>query len=187
MSIPTQPLALATLSVLVVDDEDGVRDLLTEHLTSRGLSVTAVANGGMAVDLITREAGRFGLVFADLHLPEKDGMAVLEAARRVNASAYVVIITGYATLDSAIRAVRLGAYDYITKPFSLGQIDVILARIEDRLSLESENRRLMRRIDTRDVESAHSVLDRLTSMEMRLEAIESMLRELGGGFPRRRS
>lgn len=186
MSIPSSQSTLSSLGALVVDDEDGVRELLAEHLAGRGLKVTAVADGGAAIDAIQREAGSIGLVFADLHLPNADGITVLEAARRVNASAYVVIITGYATLDSAIRAVRLGAYDYLTKPFSLGQIDVILRRIEDRMSLESENRRLLHRIDTREAENAHGVSDRLTLMEARLASIEQVLRELSGELGRRR-
>ena len=82
-------------------------------------------------------------VVTDLSLPGADGLAVLRAARQANASSYVVIVTGYASLDSAISAVRLGAYDYLTKPFSLGQLDVILRRIGDRASLERENRQLI--------------------------------------------
>lgn len=175
------------MSALVVDDEDGVRDLLAEHLASRGIRVTAVADGARAIAAIERAAGAIGLVFADLHLPKADGMAVLEAARTANASAYVVIITGYATLDSAIQAVRLGAYDYLTKPFSLGQIDVVLRRIDDRISLESENRRLLHRIDTRDGESAHGVPERLTALEGRLASIEMLLRDLTAELARRRS
>jgi DNA-binding NtrC family response regulator len=186
MSIPSQPLALSTMPALVVDDEDGVRELLAEHLSAKGIPVTAVSDGAAAIEAIARQSGRFGLVFADLHLPKSDGMAVLEAARAANSSAYVVIITGYATLDSAIRAVRLGAYDYLTKPFSLGQIDVILRRIEDRISLESENRRLLHRIDTREGESAHGVRERLTAVEARLAGIESLLRDLTAEVMRRR-
>ena len=92
MSIPSVPLTLSAVPALVVDDEGGVRELLAEHLAARGIQVTAVSDGAAALEAIGREAGRFGLVFADLHLPKFDGMAVLEAARAANASAYVVII-----------------------------------------------------------------------------------------------
>ncbi|MGE0863985.1 MAG: response regulator, partial [Vicinamibacterales bacterium] len=83
---------------------------------------------------------RFGLVVTDLNLPGADGFAVLQAARQANNNCYVVIVTGYASLDSAIHAVRVGAYDYLTKPFSMGQLDVVLTRITDRASLEQQNR-----------------------------------------------
>src|SRR5687768_9179346 len=82
-------------------------------------------------------------------MPGADGFEVLKTARKGNRSCYVVMITGYATLDSALRAVREGAYDYLAKPFSLGQLDVMLARIKDRISLERENRDLRRRLGGR--------------------------------------
>ena len=98
-----------------------------------------------------------------------------------------MIITGYASLDSAITAVRLGAYDYLTKPFSLGQIDVLMPRVEDRLALEAENRTLLRRIDTREGETAHAAHDRFGVIEARLGAIETTLRDLVSELTRRRT
>ena len=111
---------------------------------------------------------------------------MLQAARAASPSTQVVIITGYASLDSAIAAVRLGAYDYLTKPFSLGQIDVLLARVEDRLALEAENRALLRRIDTRETETAHAAQDRLGALEARLSSIEQAIRDLTTELTRRR-
>jgi DNA-binding NtrC family response regulator len=108
----------------------------------------------------------------------------LRAAKTLNPAVYVVIITGYASLETAIEAVRLGAYDYLTKPFSLGQIGVILERIEDRLALEQENRRLTRRLDGRPRplrdpdEEGPSVDSRVASMESRLARIESLLSDI---------
>jgi two-component system response regulator AtoC len=107
-------------------------------------------------------------------MPGSDGLAVLQAARKTNPAVYVVIITGFATLDSAIQAVRLGAYDYLTKPFSLGQIDVIVRRILDRLALDAENR-----IGERTpVDLSPAMAVRLDSIEARLARLESLLREL---------
>ena len=118
--------------VLVVDDEAAVRELLLEYFNALGFRVTGAEDGRGAIATLQRSWGRFGLVITDLNLPGADGFAVLQAARQSNAGCYVVIITGYASLDSAIRAVRVGAYDYLTKPFSLGQLDVVLSRIQDR-------------------------------------------------------
>src|SRR5688572_31296403 len=86
-------------------------------------------------------------------MPGADGFEVLKTARAGNRACYVVMITGYATLDSALRAVREGAYDYLAKPFSLGQLDVMLARIRNLLSLERENRDLRRRLAGRPTPS----------------------------------
>jgi DNA-binding NtrC family response regulator len=88
-------------------------------------------------------------VLTDINMPGADGFEVLKTARAGNRSCYVVMITGYATLDSALRAVREGAYDYLAKPFSLGQLDVMLARIKHLIALESENRDLRRRLGGR--------------------------------------
>lgn len=119
------------LDVLVVDDEPTVRELLHEYFGASGFRVTSAPDGRGAITILQRSWGRFGLVITDLNLPGADGFAVLQAARQVNPNCFVVIITGFASLDSAIRAVRVGAYDYLTKPFSLAQLDVILARIGD--------------------------------------------------------
>ena len=69
---------------------------------------------------------QFAVIITDLHLPGADGFEVLRAAREANPSIYVVMITGYASIDSAVRAVREGAYDYLAKPFALGQLEVVL-------------------------------------------------------------
>ena len=135
------------LEALVVDDEAEIRELLVEFLRSKGLPVASACDGRAAVTALQREPSRYNFVITDLALPGVDGLGVLRAAREANPSCQVVIVTGYASLDSAIQAVRLGAYDYLTKPFSLGQIDVILARLRYRLNLEAENRQLLHRLE----------------------------------------
>jgi DNA-binding NtrC family response regulator len=130
--------------VLVVDDDDAVLDLIVSYFNGLGMLVTGAKDGRAAIAALQRSGGRFGLVVTDLNLPGADGFAVLQAARHANNKCYVVIVTGYASLDSAIHAVRVGAYDYLTKPFSMGQLDVVLTRITDRASLEQRNRDLNR-------------------------------------------
>jgi two-component system, OmpR family, response regulator len=116
--------------VLVADDDAGIRQLLTDFLGDRGLAVASTGDGRAAVAALERSAGCCRLVFADVSMPGADGFAVLTAARAANPSSYVVMITGYGSLETAISAVRLGAQDYLTKPFSL---DELLARIRARL------------------------------------------------------
>jgi DNA-binding NtrC family response regulator len=107
-----------------------------------------------------------------LSLPGADGFAVVQAARLANPASYVVIVTGYASLDSAIRAVRSGAYDYLTKPFSLSQLEVILDRIRDRVRLEETGRRLQ---PTPPVDDYPERPSPVGSLEHRLAAIERSL------------
>lgn len=164
-------------AVLIVEDEADLRDLLSEYFRARNYDVTAAADGRAALLAIERDPERFALIITDLHLPGVDGLAVVRAARAANPAVYVVIVTGFASLDSAIQAVRLGAYDYLTKPFSLGQIDVILQRITDIEVLQAENRRLSRQVSQKDgVDLRQALLLRLDGIESRLTRIEAALR-----------
>ncbi len=135
-----------SLEVLLVDDELSTREILEQFCRSRNLAVTVASDGRAAITALERNPSRFTMVLTDINMPGADGFEVLKAARAANRSCYVVMITGYATLDSALRAVREGAYDYLAKPFSLGQLDVMMARIKDRIALERENRDLRRRL-----------------------------------------
>ena len=164
-------------AVLIVEDEADLRDLLSEYFRARNFDVAGAADGRAALQAIERDPERFSLIITDLNLPGVDGLAVLRAARAANPGVYVVIVTGFASLDSAIQAVRLGAYDYLTKPFSLGQIDVVLQRIHDIQMLHAENKRLTRQVSQRDaVDLRQALLLRLDGIESRLTRIEAALR-----------
>lgn len=173
------PAPFRSTEALVVDDDEAVREVIASYFTKLGMSVTGAHDGRSAVAALERSNGRFKLVVTDLSLPGADGLAVLKAARHANPTSYVVIVTGYASLDSAIAAVRLGAYDYLTKPFSLGQLDVILHRIADREALERENRELFRADAQpgpgRPGLSVAELGDRLTRIESSLGRIEAAL------------
>ena len=173
------PAVAERFEVMVVDDEPETCDLLSEHCRTRGYDVTVAQNGRAAITEIERQPSRYAVILTDLHMPGADGFDVLKTARAANPSAYVVMMTGYATLDSALRAVREGAYDYLPKPFSLGQLDVVLTRVRDRMALERENRDLLRR--TRDASTPAPAADanwRLAAIEERLTTIETLLRTL---------
>lgn len=163
------------LTVLVVDDEPDVRNLLVDYFRECGHDVTSAKDGTEAVALITEHPTRFGIIISDLQLPGVDGLGVLRAAKTANPAATVIIVTGYASVDSAVRAVRLGAYDYLTKPFTLGQIEVIVDRAADRQALEQENRTLARRALEENPERAFDVTDRLESIDLRLARLEGLL------------
>jgi len=166
MSLPPQQ---DLRTVLVADDDPEVRDLITEYCRERGLSVTVARDGRAAVSELERAGDAYDIIFTDVAMPGADGFAVLSAARAAHPSVYVVIITGYASLESAIEAVRAGANDYLAKPFSLGQIDVALARARERFALS-------RRVDTR---ASFDALDkRLHTIEQTLERIEFELARL---------
>ena len=92
--------ALASLGVLVVDDEADVRELLVEYFRTKQFDVSAAGDGRAAQAALLKEPARYGLVLTDLQLPGVDGLGVLRTVKQANPSAYVVIVTGYASLDS---------------------------------------------------------------------------------------
>jgi DNA-binding NtrC family response regulator len=169
------------VEVLVVEDEAETCELLSQFCRRHGLGVTTAQDGRAAIAALQRDPARFAIVITDLHLPGADGFEVLKAARYANASAYVVIITGYATMDSAIRAVREGAYDYLAKPFALGQLEIVIRRIRDRMALERENRALLSQQAHGSPDPAHSrdLSWRLGAIEERLARIEALLTARG--------
>jgi two-component system response regulator AtoC len=167
------------LKVLIVDDELEVRELLAEYFAEVGYDVTTAPDGTAAVADLTANPTQYQLVISDLQMPGIDGLGVLEAAKKANPSIAVIIVTGYASVDSAVRAVRMGAYDYLTKPFTLGQIEVIVRRAAERLALEAVNRHLAQRIGGIDqAELDTPVLARLEAIDQRLARIEHLLNEL---------
>src|SRR5262245_53210885 len=178
--------------VLVVDDDEAIRELIVTYFNGLGMLVNGAQDGRTAIATLQRSNVRFGLVVTDLNLPGADGFAVLQAARHANPHCYVVIVTGYASLDSAIHAVRVGAYDYLTKPFSMGQLDVVLTRITDRMSLENQRREpprlaagaLRGRVDPPP--QLDAIEDRLSRIESTIERLEMHLETLAGSpFSRR--
>jgi len=104
-------------SILVVDDEQAIRILLSEVLTKEGHRVTSVADGDAA--LAEMQAANFALVISDLHMRHIDGIEVLKAAKEKNEQTEVLILTGRGTIASAVEAMRLGAFEYLTKPLDL--------------------------------------------------------------------
>ncbi len=113
--------------LLVVDDEQGIRQVLETTFTDRGLEVTTASNGDKAIELLNEQP--FDVVITDLKMPGRDGMAVLRAAKEAAIDAGIIVITAYGTLETAVEAMRLGAFDYIAKPFKLQEIELKVDKI----------------------------------------------------------
>jgi DNA-binding NtrC family response regulator len=168
------PLPITShMDLLIVDDEADTREMLGEFCAGLGFRVALAHDGRAALLALGRANPPYPVVIADLHMPHADGFAVLDAARRAHATCYVVIITGYASIDVAVEAVRAGAYDLLAKPFSLAQLDLVLARIKDRMALESENRQLIGQGRTGAAPGLDRQVERrLLALEERVAALE---------------
>src|SRR4051812_42569973 len=116
-------------SVLVIDDEPVVLDLFKRVLGERGLAIRTARSAEEAFALIEREG--FGCVLADKNLPGTDGIEIVRRVRRVQPYCACIVMTAYASTESAVEALRLGAVDYIEKPFD--DLDRVATRIDDAL------------------------------------------------------
>ena len=123
--------------ILVVDDEAAYRQMLSELIESMGHSIDAAGDGEQAVKMATEHD--YDLVITDLSLPKLNGTQVLAAVKRVHPDTPVIMVTGYAAVDTAIEAMKFGAYDYIAKPFNIDQVELIVERALERGHLIDEN------------------------------------------------
>ncbi|MBZ4659856.1 MAG: sigma-54-dependent Fis family transcriptional regulator, partial [Desulfacinum sp.] len=124
--------------ILVVDDEPFICENLERILSEEGYAVTVTSTGSEALELLSGEPA--DLVLLDLNLPDLSGLDVLKAAKERDPSLLVIVITGYASVESAVQAIKAGAYDYLKKPFKADAIKLIV-----KLALETQ--RLKREVD----------------------------------------
>lgn len=129
-----------SIQILVVDDEDGPQEVLRIALASRGFQVKVAKNGRQACQMF--DAEHFDLVLTDLKMPGMGGIELLRQIRERSPETIVIFMTGYASLDSAIEAVREGAYDYLTKPFRIEELYIAVKNAVERIKLIKENKKL---------------------------------------------
>lgn len=128
------------MKVLLVDDEEKFVRLLAEDLADAGHEVTELTSGEAALRSLAQHG--YDAVITDLKMVPVDGMAVLEAAKRHDPDIAVVVMTGYGTVKDAVQAMKLGADDFITKPFDSEELVMLLGRLAERQRLVAENRAL---------------------------------------------
>ena len=135
------------LNLLIVDDERSMRESCREVAQSLGFN-TRVADSPEhafhALDTIPVD-----VVLLDLRLPGSSGLDVLREIRRLRPETLVIVMTGFATVQSAVQAMKLGAYDYITKPFNFDELRLVLERVTSHLRLTSENRLLREQLKSK--------------------------------------
>ncbi|MCK4271595.1 diguanylate cyclase [bacterium] len=141
--------------ILIVDDEEIVRSFLFDVLSDEGYEVTAVSSGEEAVKLLKKDT--FYLIITDIKMPGMNGMQVLRTAKEMEPNQNVIVMTGYASTETAVESMKLGAADYITKPFNLDQIRIVVAKTLERS-------RLRRRAEEGEIYKQLSRIDGLTEL-----------------------
>ncbi|MEW6456571.1 MAG: sigma-54 dependent transcriptional regulator [Acidobacteriota bacterium] len=158
------------VNILIADDEAIMRNTMSDWLKEKGYNVIVAANGKDAIEKIRLES--FNVAFIDLKMPGKDGLEVLQAIKKINPGVAVIIMTAYATIETAIKAMREGAYNYLIKPFSLDEIELTVKTIVKYQQLEAENIQLRQQLEDRY--SLKNIVGKSHQMKKILELVENI-------------
>src|SRR5512140_2040875 len=124
-------------TILVIEDKESMRAMLKQTLEGEGYQVVTAQDGADGIRKLADE--RIGLVLTDLKLPKKDGFEVLRAVKQENPLLPVIVMTAFGTIETAVRAVKEGAYDFLTKPFDTDHLLMLIQRALDATRLAAEN------------------------------------------------
>jgi len=130
--------------VLIVDDEKNMRHMLQTMLTKQGYEVAGAANGAEGLEAMA--SAHYDFILCDIRMPEMDGMAFLEKAIQSFPEKTYIMMSAYGTVETALEAIKKGAYDYISKPFKTDEVLLTLKKAEERERLKEENVRLKSQI-----------------------------------------
>src|SRR4051812_16241252 len=159
-------------SILIVEDDAAMREMLREALEDDGYLVETAVNGRAGVDRVKK--GGIDLVVSDVKMPEIDGLDMLREIKAVSPSPYVITITAFGSIDTAIRAVKLGAFDYITKPFEIDQLLLSVQKALAERELRSEVARL------RDEVQRSYRFDNIIGKSAMMHEVFGLIRRLSG-------
>ncbi|MGD9211388.1 MAG: sigma-54 dependent transcriptional regulator [Desulfobacteraceae bacterium] len=135
------------MEILFVDDDPKILDLVKAYLFRQGLEVTTHHDGLKAIETVKKK--NFDIVFSDLMMPSIDGLTLLKAIKQVSPETEVIIVTGYASIESAIEALKLGGYDYLQKPINFERLRILIDRIAEKKRLQKENILIKQRLKER--------------------------------------
>jgi DNA-binding response OmpR family regulator len=132
------------LKILIVDDDKNLLSVLKTIFVEEKNDVSTCSDGQAAINLLRKT--KFDLVITDLMMPGTNGLEVLREAHKFDPDILVILITGFGSLETAVQAIREGAYDYITKPFKLDEIKIIVNNAREKIFLIRENRNLIQEL-----------------------------------------
>jgi len=131
-------------NILIIDDEKSQRDILQGYLAKKGYNVFTAESGSQGIKTINENL--VDIVLSDYKMPEMTGLEILAKVSQINPEISFVIITAYGTVENAVNAMHLGAYDYLSKPVNLDELDLLIARIIEHKNLKSENELLKKQL-----------------------------------------
>ncbi len=156
--------------ILVVDDEKEILISCSKILRDKGYSVTTTTDGAEAIEILKKDP--YDLLLVDLKLPGKDGIEILQMAREIDPNLMAIIFTAYATIETAVRAIKKGAFDYIPKPFSAEQLGIAVDRALEHKRLVKENISLREQIA--ESFKFENIVGTSTAMQLVFETIKKV-------------
>lgn len=160
------------IKVLIAEDEAHLGTILETFLNGKGYHVTTVRDGRAALQCLRSES--FDVALLDIVMPEMDGLEVLRHVREESMPPEVIIITGNGTIETAISAIRLGAYDYLSKPYRMAEIDVLVRRAWEKRQLSKENVQLRTRLQ--HVDAIPEIITQYAPMHAVMTLVERVAR-----------
>jgi two-component system response regulator AtoC len=142
--------------ILIVDDEITMRNFLAETLRRKKFNVETAENGRKALALLTDN--HYDLVLTDLKLPDITGLDILKKTKELSSQTTVIIITAFGTIENAVEAMRLGAFNYLVKPFSPDTIEAVIEKAQEHVSLVAENQYLRQELSPANQRSGHTFI-----------------------------
>jgi two-component system sensor histidine kinase/response regulator len=133
-----------TIKLLIIDDEEKILNRIERILSKEGYETDTAPNGATALSKLAGK--RYDIVLTDINLPDKSGFEIMEHIRNSGLDILILVLTGYASVESAIRAIKMGAYDFIQKPVDAETLKLILFRAAERVTLKKENEKNLREL-----------------------------------------
>ena len=158
------------ISILIVDDEESVRDSLYSWFTEDGYRVDVAEHAKKALSLL--ETGSFDIILTDLKMPGMDGLELLQRIKSLNKESIIIVMTAFASVDTAVKALKEGAFDYVTKPFDPDDLSHLIRNASRQVSLAHENETLKKRVDS--LENVEDLIGKSEAIKRVLSEIESV-------------
>jgi DNA-binding NtrC family response regulator len=158
------------ISILIVDDEESVRESLNLWFTEDGYRVECAENAKQALSIL--ESDVFDIILTDLKMPGMDGLELLQRIKTLNKDSIIIVMTAFATVDTAVRALKEGAFDYVTKPFDPDDLSHLIRNATKQISLTQENETLKKRVDS--LENVEDLIGKSEAIKKVLKEVESV-------------
>jgi len=158
------------ISILIVDDEESVRDSLYNWFIEDGFRVECAENAKRALTIL--ESDQFDIILADIKMPGMDGLEMLRRIKSIKPDSIVIVMTAFATVDTAVKALKDGAYDYVTKPFDPDDLTHLIRNATKQISLVDENETLKQKVIS--LENVEDLIGKSEAMKSVLRQVESV-------------